>query len=420
MKTKIIYIFTIIFSISILNITGETTNLTSDTLSMNPGYTNDIFYSMNDGVVADVERAGWDIAFYTSAFSAGIIINEGSGVDLYTYPNGDTSSWASVDSSGLYSWKKLVNSAESWEDGAFNRNATGHPNYGWGTYNSVTHDVVGDSIYIINSPEAGFKKLWIVKKVSIANTYIIKYSNLDGTNEQSIEIDVKPFINKNFIYFSLTTNETIDREPSANWDILFTKYYDITFDNEGNPVDYLVTGATSNINREANKYYPVGDDFNEWASISFDTYKNVIGYNWKSFSMSTFSWVIEDSTVFFVKNEIGDVYKLVFTYWEGSATGVFAFNKEVLSLSTIYDEAEKQQLVSIYPNPASGIINVSINDEDAINNELTITDLSGRMVYSSTIRNSAITVNATNFESGLYFVSVIGDNYRETVKLVVR
>jgi len=86
-----------------------------------------------------------------------------SGSQLYCYPTGDTSDWESVDTVGMNSWKVLYNSPENWEDGAFNRNATGHPDYGWGVYNTVTHNVTGDSIYVIKVGNE-LKKLWIIKK----------------------------------------------------------------------------------------------------------------------------------------------------------------------------------------------------------------------------------------------------------------
>ena len=419
MKNKILYILVVVFSISFLNINAENRENTSDTLTMSPSYANDIYYSMSSGEVENIPRAGWDIAFYTAAFSAGIIINEGSGVVLYTYPNGDTASWGHVDTTGMSTWNNLINSAEIWEDGAFNRNSTGHPNYGWGVYNSVTHDVVGDSIYVINTPDAGLKKIWIVRKVSVENTYFVKYANIDGTDEQTVELDIKPFADKNFIYFSLNTNELIDREPSDDWDILFTKYYDVTYDIEGNPSDYLVTGATSNVNRDANKFYPVADNFMDWSSKSFETLKNVIGYNWKSFDMETFSWAIEDSTAFFVKDEAGDVYKLVFTYWQGSSTGKFAFDKEIVSLSSIDNNIDKQDYMTVYPNPTSDLINISLLNKSSEAN-LVIYDMSGRIVHNSLINNSTISLNSNEFNSGLYFITIIGDDYRETKKLVVQ
>lgn len=422
MNIKYLYILAI-FTITFSNINAQNREYTSDTLTMEAGYSNDLFYSMADGLVASVTRSGWDIAFYTSAFSAGIITNEGSGVELYTYPNGDTSNWSNMDTIGLSTWKHMINSSEVWEDGAFNCNALGHPDYGWGVYNSVTHGVIGDSLYVINLPGVGLKKLWIVEKVSVDNIYHLKYANLDGTDEQIVEIDVKPYMTKNFAYYSLETSEISDREPSENWDLLFTKYFDVTYDNEGNPVDYLVTGVTSNINRFTKKYYPVADDYDDWSAAPFDSLKNTIGFNWKSFSMATFQWEIEDSTAFFVMNEIGDVYKLVFTLWEGAGTGVFALNKQLVSANFISDEMEKVSSLELYPNPATDRINIRISTDISFEGKLIITDISGRMVYNEVVysnNNTPIIIETSNFTEGLYFVTLVGPNFRESAKFIVR
>lgn len=422
MNIKYLYLL-IILSFTFNNVNAQNRDYTPDTLSMGQSYANDLFYSMSDGLVASVERSGWDIGFYTNAFSAGIIINEGNGVELFTYPNGDTSGWAHIDTTGQFSWKKMVNSPEYWEDGAFNRNALGHPDYGWGVYNMVTHSVIGDSIYVINLPDIGFKKLWIVDKVSVENIYHLKIADLDGANEENLEIDVKPYTSKNFAYYSFATNELIDREPAADWDILFTKYFDITYDNDGNPVEYLVTGVTSNVDKYASKYYPVADDYDDWSAKPFDSLKNVIGYNWKSFDMGLFQWTIEDSTAFFVMTEVGDVYKLVFDYWEGSGTGNFALNKKIVSVNFINNEIERTSSIQLYPNPATDIINIKIDNDASFNGELIITDLSGRMVYNEKIysnNNTIISIETSNLTEGLYFVTITSPSYRESAKFIVR
>ncbi|MFK5856062.1 MAG: T9SS type A sorting domain-containing protein, partial [Bacteroidota bacterium] len=79
-----------------------------------------------------------------------------------------------------------------------------------------------------------------------------------------------------------------------------------------------------------------------------------------------------------------------------------------------------QQYVSVYPNPTSDLINIHISNEISGNANLVITDMSGKMVLNSTIVNSEVTLNSSDFNSGLYFVTVIGDNFRETKKLVIR
>lgn len=422
MITKIIQIAVILFTISILSVSAQNKETITETLSMEAGYANDIFYSMSDGVVESVIREGWDIAFYTPAMSAGIMINEGSGVELYTYPNGGIDSWNHIDTTGFSTWSQLNNSPTLWENGAFNSNATIHPNYGWGNYNSITHDVVGDSIFIIFSPEFGYKKIWIVDKISTQNIYNIKYANIDGTNEITKSIDVKPFNGKNFIYYSLVTNELIDREPTANWDILFTKYFDYTTNTSGGQSGYIVTGATSNINTGANKYYPVDATYVDWAVKLFETTKNTVGYNWKYFDMTTFSFVIEDSTAFFVKDYNDDVYKLTFNFWEGMSTGIFGLTKEIISLSNINSNADKEHVISLFPNPSSGFVNINLGNSVVRNASISIIDLTGKVVYNAAVNNSAnsIKVSTNNFESGLYFVTVYTDDFSETAKLIIQ
>lgn len=335
---------------------------------------------------------------------------------MYNYPKGDTSAWSSIDTTGLLSWKRLYNSPEYWEDGAFNVNSPGHPDYGWGVYNSVTHSVVGDSIYIIRNEQGKYQKLWIVQKISVDNIYELRYSDLDGSNEVNISLDIKPYIEKNFVYYSLEQQSLIDREPADNWDILFTKYIDYTEDMSGNMVEYLVTGATSNVDRKANKFTEIGADFDDWAAKPFDSLKNTIGYDWKIFSMTTFSWEVDDSIAFFVKNDNGDVYKIVFTYWQGSTTGEFALSKELVSASAIDIYEEQVAGITLYPNPVKDII--TIETKDIVDGSLIITDISGRIIYQGEfIDSKKIAVNG--YDPGVYFVTVVTDGKRESGRFIV-
>ncbi len=419
MNKKITLIIVALFAMVSISASAQNRETVNDTLTMTPGYVMDVFYSMTDGEVASVAREGWDMAFFTNAFSAGIMINEGNGVQLFSYPNSDTAGWATFDTVGMTTWSSLSNSNEVWEDGAFNKHATGHPDYGWGVYNAVTHGLTGDSLYLINVPGVGFKKLWIVDKVSVDNIYHIRYADVDGSNEMNVELDLKPYVTKNFAYYSIVTDELIDREPAADWDILFTKYIDLTPDSEGNMVEYLVSGATSNINRYANKFTGVDPDYNDWSAQPFDSLKNTIGYDWKSFDMGTFSWVVDDSTAFFVMNQAGDVYKLVFTYWEGSSTGVFALQKELVQASFINDDIVDASILSIYPNPATDVLNIKA--ENGMNGNLTISDISGRVVFSESVfDDDFITVNISNLTKGLYFISIDDGKLHTSGKFIVK
>ena len=287
------------------------TEAEQDSVSLGAGYANDVYYSFENGEIHSVERTNWEIGFYTSPWSAGVITNGGKGVELYLYPSADTSGWETADTTGLFTWPILYNSTLDWEEGAFNRHSNGHPDYGWGVYNAITHDVVGDSLYVIKymvGDSTVFKKFLITKKVSIQNTYYFKFANLDGSDEVSHELDCNAYLDKNFVYYSLQTEEVLDREPNSDtWDIVFTKYMGLL---EGG-VPYAVTGALNNIDIPANRFDEVGPDFEDYALVPMDSTKTPIGHDWKYFDMNSFSYVVEDSIAFFVSNSQKDIYKLV-------------------------------------------------------------------------------------------------------------
>ena len=58
-------LFTLIFSILSLNLLNAQNTL----VTMNSGYTNQIFYSMENGETANINNEDWDIAFSTQFFN---------------------------------------------------------------------------------------------------------------------------------------------------------------------------------------------------------------------------------------------------------------------------------------------------------------------------------------------------------------
>ena len=76
---------------------------------------------------------------------------------------------AQLDTAGISNWAKMYKSTASWEEGAFMAHATEHPDYGWGTYNMLTHGLIGDSIYIVKTVEGNYKRVWIREKPGYGN-----------------------------------------------------------------------------------------------------------------------------------------------------------------------------------------------------------------------------------------------------------
>ncbi|MBS4055921.1 MAG: T9SS type A sorting domain-containing protein [Bacteroidales bacterium] len=394
----------------------------NDTAVMGSGYANDVYYSMENGVVKTEPRVNWDIAFYTNRWSAGVMINEGMGMRVFTYPLADTSGWNTVDISGIDSWPSMSNSDTIWEDGAFNRNALGHPDYGWGVYNTINHDVIGDSLYIVQMADASYKKLWIQRKNSTANTYYFKYANIDGSNEVSEVLDVSPYESKLFVYYSLTIAAVADREPAlTSWDILFSKYMAIVFDGEGNPSYYPVVGALLNPTSGANRFSPVGPDYEDWYAAPMESTKTPIGHNWKTFDMNTFSWLIEENLAYFVQTQEGNVYKLVFDYFSGSGSGKIGFVKKLVSMVSVNEQADAVSITA-FPNPASNQASIHFDKAFTANAQLKVYDQSGRLVcqYQVGAGNNAFLLPLDKLTNGLYIIRVEAEGNVAQHKLVVQ
>ena len=294
----------------------------ADSISMGAGYADEIFYSLQNGFVKASPRSSWDLAFSTDPMSSTILVNEGYGVELYTYPSGDLTAWEAVDTAGIADWPVMYNSDTSWYYGAFDRNDMGHPDYGWGVYNTQSHDVVGDSLFIIRLSDGTVNKLCIEKRAAMTNSFSIKYGIISEAGETK-EIACSSYTDKNFIYFSFGSGEILDIEPeSDSWDLLFTKYYDES-------IPYNVTGVLTNNERETAEVRNIDPSLAEPTDGVFDDDISIIGSDWKSFDMATYTYVAEPDLCYFVKSG-EDTYKITFTGTDGSATGTIVFDKEKL------------------------------------------------------------------------------------------
>ena len=313
---------TILFSSCTDNNSDVEPDLTqTDSISMGAGYANDVYYSLKNGIVNTAPRSNWDIAFSIDPMSSTILINEGYGVKLYAYPNAGLEGWDNIDTTGLSQWPVMFNSDTSWMYGAFDRNSGDHPDYGWGVYNSISHDVVGDSLFIIQTSDGSFKKLMIENRAAMTNTFQIKYGDIDAMGE-SKEIACNNFISKNFVYYSLSSGSVIDNEPeSTAWDLVFTKYHDES-------IPYIVTGLLSNIDIQVAEVRGIDPDLADPANAVFTNSISEIGSDWKQFDMGSFSYKIVEDLCYFLKTVDEEIYKIVFVSTDGSASGKAVFTIE--------------------------------------------------------------------------------------------
>ena len=390
-----------------------------ETVSMGSGYSNENYYSLSSGDEISVVRDNWDIAFASDGLgssSSTIRINGSIGTELYLFSN-DTADWGSLDTTG-FQWSQLINSETDWSTGAFqNQTPASGFDLGWGTYNSITHIVSGDRIFLLKLANGAYKKL-IIDQLT-GGEFTFHYADLDGSNLVETSVSKSNYAGKNFGYYSLQNNVSLDREPLANsWDLLFTKY---VVDLGGGYL-YGVTGVLANAGIQVAQANSVNNVLTEsWQGHSFDDNIGTIGWDWKSFNMTTFAYEIEDSLVYFIEDEIGNIHKVVFTGFGGSSTGDFMFTKELVNAVGLTEF--KNQILNVYPNPASGIINVifSSNDNEVA---LSIVDLSGRTVASRELNVNAgmaqESIDISHLNSGVYLLTLRTSKGIETQKISIR
>ena len=397
-----------------------------DSLSTGPNNENQTWYNLDKGVVHTKPLSDWHLGFEISGITSSILINSASGNELYHYPNGDTSNWDKIDTTGLSEWKRLYNSDTSWLVGAFNQglDPKNELDLGWGAYNMSNHWVVGDSLYLVKLTDGSWKKLWLERLAGGA--YDFKYANLDGTNEKTSSLSKADFSGKNFGYFNLEKGTTVDIEPSSeDWDLLFTKYTTLIPTGPGSYFPYGVSGVLSNKKTAVTKIYPVEDPdaFKDHKKASDRSPINEIGYAWKKFDFNTSTYEIEDSTVYLVKKSNGAVWKIVMTGYSGTTTGQFNFYKELLGASSTSETSTESNDLIVYPTLVkrgeTTTITSSASTERA---ELRLISLDGKVHWRKEIAQSFTTYHlpTTNLQNGMYILQLRDGANMITQKIIVQ
>lgn len=323
-------------------------------ISTGNSYVNQVFFELGDFQPTAIPNESWDLAFTAFGLQdAGIHVNESAAIsntppplELYYAP---TDNFAAVILESEIIADRLVNSEESWSNGAFNsgRVLSNPLDYGWGMYNPQVNQVIGNKVFVLKMRDGSYKKMMIDSLV--ISTYYFKYADLDGGNEQSTTIDKADFADAGFAFFSFSSNSTINSIPEK-WDLMYGRYRTI-LPPDNTPYD--VTGILSHPNLKVAEVRGVEvDEVDVNTSLSFEGRIDIIGSDWKGFDFQL-GWVLQDSLSYIVKMPDNHLYKLVFIDFSGSSSGGTAtFEQSDLGiLSSNEDLALAGTSWSIYPNP---------------------------------------------------------------------
>ena len=318
------YLFIAIVTVLIIACEKDDNNndTTEYTVTMGQDYVNDVYYNLSEESSSEVTRNNWDIGFATYVMSPSIIINSGAGVELYEISR-DTAVWYSpVDTTGMSSWTKLNNSLITWDVGAFSGNMAGGFDFGWGIYDHVSKNVSGAAVYLIKLQDGTLKKIFIRQKNGYENTVYFLYANTDGSDEQLVALANNPYADKEYVYYSISDDLVVDREPPKdNWDLLFTKYFDTQ-------IQYGVTGILIKPGVSVAKVPDVSPASADTTMAQFSSSPAAIGYDWKEYDMINNQYTLADDLSYFIKTASGEVFQIYFTHFEGGATGLIQFSKK--------------------------------------------------------------------------------------------
>jgi hypothetical protein len=308
-------------------------------------YPNDVYYNMQTGAKTTVVGYNWHLAFAVRKMSpptrfmqaATILANEGRGVSVFQSPL----SWSTFDTAGYTSWVNPHNSDSTWDLGALNTNRNGsNPfDFGWGTYDMNSHNIVGATVYLVRmivgsgpSSTTTFRKV-MVSSLEQDSIWTIHYANIDNSDSTTVTINKSDYAGKLFAYQNLNNDTTYNREPATKWDAVFTRYgayvtqFNQTIFSTNTGVLTFPDVTVSEIR---------GTSVEEALPGTFINHITAIGTDWKENpGPGQPSFRVLDSVTYFTKDAAANENKFVFSAFRGSSTGVIVFKRASTTPNTI-------------------------------------------------------------------------------------
>jgi hypothetical protein len=386
-----------------------------DSVDMAPNITKDVFYNFENSTVHTQGNANWVIALGTSFSTAAIWANHTAGVRVFRTGK-HVSDWNSISLADT-ALEQLFNPDTNWDYGAMNAKAVGF-NYGWGIYNTVNHNVYGDSIFIIAQGN-NYYQLVVDSMLGLTNDYYTRVApvGMSAFTGSNIFKKSPKFSNSNFIYVKAGAMGLSDttREPNnAQWDILFTKYIATIPDGNGGFIPYPVKGVLSNRGTKTARIANVNVEsvLSNFTTYPLNTVLNNIGFDWKVLNGSTFD-IVEDLS-YLVESKNGSLWQLEFTSYSGT-TGIVGFNKrKLMGGLAINDVNNNATNFGVYPNPVNNNALLSLSSKSNLQAILTITDMQGKIISNKIISVqqgiNGYNINMQSMQSGNYIVNISGKN----------
>lgn len=282
-------------------------------IPMGTNYANDFYYNLADtSIVAQSPRDSWDLAFSSTPDGFEVYLN--SAKLMYAYNTGSTN----FDSIFTYQAYR-----RRWDNPTGNGTAIGD-------WRSVlnTSVVSAQQVYLVDRGSNVAEQAIGHKKVMFGDMldgkYSVTFANLDGSDQHTVEL--AKVDDHNFVYLSFDNEgKQVQVAPTNNtWDVRFVMYTNIFTTDPGggipfapgDTIPYLVNGVMLNPNgvtaAQTSDILFNDLEYAHLGNLQFSSDLDVIGWDWKSFTLSDEGYAVDTSKVFVVKDLNDTYFKLRF------------------------------------------------------------------------------------------------------------
>ena len=97
--------------------------------------------------------------------------------------------------------------------------------------------------------------------------------------------------------------------------------------------------------------------------------------------------------------------------------GTYVFGSQLAFLSTI--DFELNTGLSIYPNPSSDVLNISLSDNDNLPDNYKIYNMLGQIITDVKINNTSdLVIKTSSFSNGMYFIKIVNGDKAVTFRFI--
>lgn len=408
-----------------------------DSVMMGAGSANDVFYSLNTGTVKTENNKNWHLAFSMSPSDSGAIwANHNSGnsfVKVYNIHK-TFAQWSSVSIADTTGSPMCYNYDKGWYQGALND--LPRPSvfsFGWGTYDLASHNVIGDSMFIVKA-DTSYYKLFVHQLLAVPMQYAISLENLNGGGTLTDTISRGTvYTDRNFAYYNLATLADTNREPAkTSWDLVFNRYN--TLATQGSvTIPYPVIGALSNKGVKVSKAAVVhvdtafahfGDYVWPWPATANEI--SGVGYNWKNppAGPPPAGWTIPDSISYFIQDLSGNLWQLQFTGYSGSGSGTIYFRKRMVIPTSVNEIDAVINRYEFFPNPCRNELHITLDSKEDARATMTLSAMNGQTIVSKNVKLhmglNALEMQTGNLSDGQYIITLNGKGIRLSEKITIK